>query len=245
MKGKGISSPTARTVVEAQRDGRDHRILGDDYEIVGQGNELEERVVDDVVRQLTSLKETLERNNKALDVNSFDCQASVTVHRDLRLGPELAVEQSFWRWLAVEKLHGIVEARSGRSGSASWASYGVEGSVESNRIAILWFRSHMVFDPDGNDPYAFARQPAHTDFWESGIIRHRYGWSRNLARCLVRFQYRDRDSDAAYLHSTNPNGIRALYKKLRRLHSTMAFEFLADEEVWQVLEEQSVGLTRA
>ena len=103
----------------------------------------------------------------------------------------------------------------------------------------------MVYDPEAEDRYHLATRPAHTDFWESGIIRHRYAWSRNLARSLVRFQYRDTESDQAFLHSTHESGIRELYKRLRRLHTTVSFEYLSDDEIMTVLESKSTDLKRA
>ena len=137
-----------------------------------------------------------------------------------------------------------MEARAG-SQSAHLRNYGIDASVTANRIAILWFRAHMVYDEASQDSYHLARQPAHTDFWESGIIRHRYAWSPNLARSLVRFQYRHPSSAQAFLHSTDGRGLRELYKRLRRLHSTLSFEYLSDQEVMALLEEKSIGLTLA
>ena len=179
-----------------------------------------------------------------LDVNTFDKDACVILHRELHLPPDLAAVEGFWRWLAVEQFPDIVEARV-RTELAHLRNYGIDASVTANRIAILWFRAHMVYDGKADDPYHLATRPAHTDFWESGIIRHRYAWSTNLARTLVTFQYRDPSSDEAYLHSTHANGVRELYKRLRRLHSTVSFEYLDGNEIWQILEEKSVDLERA
>lgn len=243
MKAKVLSNEKARLAVEARRAGKSYKLLSDDFEEVGNGTSWEEWRADRVSDELESIAEGLLIHGHKLDVNSFDKEACVIVHKNLGLPPNLAASDGFWRWLAVEKLSGIVEARAG--GSAHLRNYGIDASVTDNRIAILWFRADMVYDAASKDPYHLAQQPAHTDFWESGIIRHRYAWTPSLARSLVRFQYRDSASSQAYLHSTHYNGVRELYKRMRRLHSTVSFEYLNDEELWTTLNEKSNGLTRA
>ena len=244
MKGKTLSNEKARLAVEARQQERSYKLLSADFGEVGGGDLWDEASADRTATELEDTKEKLLGSKKRLDVNSFDSEASVVVHRWLDLPPNLIAEYGFWRWLAVEKFAEIVEARA-RTGVAHLRNYGIDASVTDNRIAILWFRANMVYDEEATDPYHLSRQPAHTDFWESGIIRPRYAWSPRLARALVRFQYRDESSERAYLHSTHENGIRELYKRLRRLHSTISFEYLTDEDLMKLLEEKSVGLQRA
>lgn len=244
MKGKTLSNEKAKLAVEARRQGKDYRLLREDLDEVGNGPWWDESRADRAAEELLRIRDELFHNGKRLDVNSFDRDACVILHRDLALPPNLVGDDGFWRWLALEKLPTIVEARTGHE----WAhlrNYGIDASVTDNRIAILWFRADMVYDEASDDPYRLARQPAHTDFWESGIIRHRYAWSPNLARSLVRFQYRHASSAQAFLHSTDERGVRELYKRLRRLHSTVSFEYLSDHDLIAILEEKSVGLTPA
>ena len=244
MKGKTLSEQRAKLAVEARQQGNDYKLLRQDLGEVGNGTWWDESRADCAAEALIRIKDDLFAHGQRLDVNSFDRHASVILHRDLDLPPNLVADDGFWRWLAVENLWPIVEARAG----GEWAhlrNYGIDASATDNRIAILWFRADMVYDEVSQDPYHLARQPAHTDFWESGIIRHRYAWSPNLARSLVRFQYRNASSAQAFLHSTDERGIRELYKRLRRLHSTVSFEYLNDQELQAILEEKSDGLTRA
>ena len=142
-----------------------------------------------------------------------------------------------------------MEARAQKSRDNGFVlprNYGINASVTDNRIAIMWFRADMVYDPEAEDSYHLATRPAHTDFWESGIIRHRYAWSRNLARSLVRFQYRDPGIGSGVSpHSTHVEGIRELYKRLRRLHTTISFEYLGDDEINAILEQKCADLKRA
>ena len=244
MRGKTLSNEKAKLVLEARQLQRSYKLLGEDYAEVGNGTLWDESRADLVAEQLISMKDELLRIGRRLDVNSFDKDACVILHRELDLPSDLVVHDGFWRWLAVEKFPEIVGARA-RGESALLRNYGVDASITANTIAILWFRAHMVYDAASTDPYHLARQPAHTDFWESGIIRHRYAWSPNLARSLVTFQYRDPSSEQAFLHSTHQYGVRELYKRLRRLHSTISFEYLSGEEIWALLGEKSTDLTRA
>ncbi len=246
MKGKTLSNQMARRAVDARRQGLPHKLLSKDVGSVGSGEWWDETRADRAKEELHKIVESLRRSKRRIDAFGFDRFACETMHNTLELTPNLAASDGFWRWLAVEKLAELVEARmERRSGAVGLANYGVDARLDSNRMAILWLRADILYDPDSDDPYHLAKMPLHTDFLESGIIRPRYGWCRNLARAFARFQYRDPNSSRAYLHSTDANGIRMMYKRLRRLHSTVAFEFLSDAELREVLEEKSKGLKRA
>ena len=247
MRSKTLSNEKARLAVEARQQGKAYKLLDSDLGEVGTGDTWGDARADHVAGEMRRIKDDLLRAGKKIDVNTFDKDACVILHRELDLFPNLVASDGFWRWLAVEKFFDIVEARMPRKDGrpAHLRNYGIDAPVTNGRIAILWFRADMVYDAEANDPYHLARQPAHTDFWESGIIRHRYAWSPNLARAFVRFQYRDPSSDKAYLHSTNGNGVRKLYRRLRRLHSTISFEYLSEEEISEILEEKSADLKHA
>ena len=244
MRGKSLSHETARTAVETRREGKPYRLLDSALGDVGAGAPWDESRADSAADRLVSLKDRLAGDKVCLDVNTFDREACVILHSELGLPPKLVAADGFWRWLAVEKFADIVEERATRK-PAHLRNYGIDASVTDNRIAILWLRAHLVYDSRSPDPYHLAKQAAHTDFWESGIVRPRYAQSSNLAKTFVRFQYREPPSDKAYLHSTHPNGVRRLYKRLRRLDATIWFQYLSDEDVWAILEENSADLTRA
>ena len=230
--------------METRRRGKPYKLLDSLLGEAGAGAPWDESRADSAVDRLVSLKDRLAVENVRLDVNSFDSEACVILHQELEIPPNLVAADGFWRWLAVEKFSEIVEARA-HNQPAHLRNYGIDAAVTDNRIAILWFRANMVYDREVDDPYHLARRAAHTDFWESGIIRHRYAWSPNLARAFVDFQYPDPSSGKAYLHSTHEDGVRELYKRLRRLHTTVSFEYLSDDEIRSVLEEKSFDLHRA
>ena len=247
MKAKTLSHEKAKLAIEGRQNGVPLKLLDSELVEVGVGPWWDESKADGAADALRRIKDQAEKRGEKLDVNTFDKDACVVLHRELEIPPNLAAADGFWRWLAVEKFGDLVEARSPKSRDSGFVlprNYGIHASVTDNRIAIMWFRADMVYDAEAQDPYHLATRPGHTDFWESGIIRHRYAWSRNLARSLVSVQYRDPGTDRAFLHSTHREGIRELYKRLRRLHTTVSFEYLSDEEIMTILEQKSSDLRR-
>ena len=246
MRGFTLSSEIAKKAALARQEGKDYKILDDQRGVVGSGEAWDESLADTAATILNDRVDALRRDGKRVDVNTFDAYACEPIHRDLRLPPNLVASEGFWRWLAVEKFSDAIEARHANRGNpARLRNYGIEASIESNRLAIIWFRANTVYDAGADDPYHLAKRPAHTDFWESAIIRHRYGWCNNLARVFVKFQYRDPASNKAHLHSGDNNGVRALYRTLRQLQATIAFEYLTDDQIWKILEEKSADLRKA
>ena len=248
MKAKSLSDAAARQAIETRRNGSENYTMND-TNIVGEGEHWDESKAD----QALSILSTKAGNEKRLDVENFDRIVCADLHRTLTLTPDVAASRGFWRWLAVEKFSDLIERRHGSPGKpAHLRNYGIDKPVTENRIAILWFRAEMLYDSRATDPYHLAMRSLDTDFLESGIIRPKYAWCRNLARALVQFQYRDPLSNRPYLRNPRSNdqgrpdrGIRELYKRLRRMHSIMAFELMSDDALWQMLDEQSHGLERA
>ena len=246
MRAPTLSDIIAGEAARARREGRDYKILDGQRGVVGSGEAWDESLADAAATILSDRALALREDGERVDVNTFDAYACEFIHRGLRLPPNLVASEGFWRWLAVEKFAESIEARHANAGNpARLRNYGIEAPIEANRLAVIWFRANTVYDAGADDPYHLAKRPAHTDFWESAIIRHRYGWCNNLARGLVKFQYRDPSSNKAHLHSTDGNGIRALYRRLQQLHATIAFEYLTDDQIRRILEEKSADLRKA
>ncbi len=249
MTGKSLSNETAERVLQARRAQPSYKLLDSQTETVGTGKAWDERRADRVRDTLQAKIRQLQSAGKRVDGFEFDRCVCAILHKTLNLPHNLVAADGFWRWLAVEKFADIIEARVPSSkGYSLSANYGIGSrSRVRNRIAIIWYRADMLYDENASDPYHLSKYQLHADFVESGIIRHRYGWCRNLARALVRFQYRDPNSRVTYLHSdsTRANGIREMYKRLQRLHSVISFEFLSEEELGKILEENSRDLLRA
>ena len=246
MRGPALRNEVARRVILARQQGKDSRVLDSELHHIGNGQAWKTENADGAVMKLADLKDRLLTDERS-DVNDqlFDRAACKILHQELRISPNLAASDDFWRWLAVERFSEVIEARhSRRSSFAGVMIFGIDGPPSSNRIRILWLRADIVYDAGDEDPYHLATRLSPTDFWESGIIRHRYGWSRNLAKIMTRFQYPDPDSGKGILHLTHENGIRMLYKRLKRMHSTIAFEYLKDSELLDILNAKSADLLR-
>ena len=246
MSGPTLRNEVARRVVLACQQGRDSRVLESELDHVGSDEVWKPDNADGAVAKLAELKDDLLTEERS-DVNDqlFDRAACKILHQELNISPNLAASDGFWRWLAVERFCDIVESRhSRRSSVARLMNFGIDGPPTSNRLRILWLRADIVYDACNEDPYHLATRLSPTDFWESGIIRHRYGWSRNLARLMTRFQYPDPDSGVGTLHLTHENGIRMLYKRLKRMNSTIAFEYLEDSELLNILKVKSADLLK-
>ena len=245
-RGPALRNEVARRVVLAHQKGKDARVLDSELDHIGSGQVWESENADGAVRELTDLKDSLLSDERG-DVNDqqFDRAACKILHHELNIPPNLAASDDFWRWLAVERFYDVIEARhSRRSSVARLMNFGIDGPPTSNRLRILWLRADIVYDATSEEPYHLATRMSPTDFWESGIIRHRYGWSRNLARLMTQFQYPDPESGTGTLHLTHENGIRMLYKRLKRMHSTIAFEYLEDSELLDILKTKSADLRR-
>ena len=245
-RGPALRNDVARRIILARQHGRDSRVLDSELDHVGSGEAWIPENADGAVMKLADLKDELLADERS-DVNDqlFDRTACKILHRELDLSPNLAASDGFWRWLAVERFSDVIEARhSRRSSVARLMNFGIDGPPTSNRLRILRLRADIVYDASSEDPYHLATRLSPTDFWESGIIRHRYGWSRNLARSMTQFQYPDPDSGKGTLHLTHENGIRMLYKRLKRMHSTIAFEYLEDTELLDIIEAKSADLQR-
>ena len=243
-RGPDLSNEVARRVILARQQGRDSRVLDSEIGHVGRGQVWKSKNADSAVIKLMDLRDELLAGERS-DINDqlFDRAACKILHQELKISPNLAASDGFWRWLAVEKFCDVIEARhSRRSSVARLMNFGIDGPPTSNRLRILWLRADIVYDACNEDSYHLATRLSPTDFWESGIIRHRYGWSRNLARVMTRFQYPDPDSGVGRLHLTRENGIRMLYKRLKRMHSTIAFECLQESELLDLLEAKSADL---
>ena len=209
--------------------------VGDDYESWNTQH------ADEVVESLTPLKDELLGEDRSIaNDQQFDRAAGPIIHEGLKLPLNLAAVDGFWRWLAVDKFYEIIESRHNRTSEhAGLGNFGIDAPSDRARLKILWLRADVVYDAEHDDPYHLSDRLSPTDFWESGIIRHYYGWAPNLARALVSFQYPDPDSGKGTLHLTHENGIRMLYKRLRRLHTTVAFEYLDDAQLADLLRDSA------
>ena len=247
-RAKSISTETALRVIQSTREGKDYRLTEADISYVGDptGKLLTDSDANRLAATLSKIQEAAHVSGYSIgERQEFDRHASKAIHETLELTPEITADSGFWRWLAVAKLSTILERRHrSRGHDAGLKNFGVTGTVTSNRAFILWLRADIVYEEENVNPYHLSTRLSSTDFWESGIIRHRYGWAPNLASAFVEFQYPDPESGKATLAIGSKNGVRILYKRLKRLHAIIAFEHMATEEIIPILKDKSTDLDR-
>ena len=244
-----LSDENARMAIAARRRGLPRKLLAGDCGTIEIPDSWDPAVVEDAGSAVRRLVVKLQEDRVKVDGFNFDRIACSLIHRKMRLPSRVAASDGFWRWVAVERLQDVIEARRQNPATIPYAhlrNYGIgTRDIGQNRLGILWLRANMLYDGRADNPYHLAERFLHTDFVESSIIRHRYGWCRNLARVLVKFQYRHPTTKKTYLRNTGSRSIRELYKRLRHLHSVYAFEFMSERELWAVLEKHSEDLLRA
>jgi hypothetical protein len=232
----------AKVIIEARRRGDEVDMGRFVYEI-GSGEALSSGSLEAAIAAVSGLMNRYESPASSHDAAaSFDGEASVQLHRTLGLDPVSAGAGDFWIWLAVAHFSDVVEWRHSSPGGANLRNYGI-GNKWDNLLARLWYRAELCYDETADDPYWLARRGS-IDFWESGLIRVRYSSCRALSRALARFQYPSATDRRGLLHPTRPDGIRQLYKRLRRLQATVAFECLDDDAAYALVQELSADLAR-
>ena len=178
--------------------------------------------------------------------SEFDAVVSVEFHQRASLTPDRSEDDNLWRWLAITIGPDLVERRHGRNDNpAGLGNFGL-GARWDNLFRRLWFRAELSYDDRAHDPYWLTRLGAR-DFWDSGIIRHRYGSARNLVRAFVKLQYPDPDNPTRgrwpiLQDEDDSPGIRTIYRRLSRVHATVAFDVLSEDDCTSILTDLSRDL---
>ncbi len=202
-----------------------------------------ESVLDEAIDAIDALR-SADSYKRLRNLASFDCEAAVLLHYKVQeLPPAIESNTEFWYWLAIFKFFEIIEWRHARKDEGAHPNnYGL-GSRMGNYPLRLWLRASLSYDENAGDPYALTRKGT-IDFWESGILRPRYSSCRALVKSFIRYQYPD-NAPRGYLHPTDPQGVRMLYKRIKRMHTTLALELLDENETYELLEDLGADLMRA
>jgi len=220
----GISPGAAVEVLAAHSDGRDVDLATFRQPILGAS--VPDFEVEELRRDLLDLRSEFPAvlTAKTSAGSQFDRKAAELVHRNLAIPASISGRKDFWIWVSLELGRDIVDWRHGSDGQPAHANNYSINNKHDGLLARLWFRAELS-RIDGLDPYELTRRGQERDFWDSGIIRSRYSSCRPLTRALVRAQYPAEDARPVY-HSTQELGIRMLYKRLKRIHATVALEVL-------------------
>lgn len=214
------------------------------YHIRADANTVENQHARQLALACDRLRGSLKRLGRA---QHFDRLAARIIHGSAPKLPTMMQEDAgFWRWLAVEHGPDLVEYRYGGLTQAGKSRFGIRSPRWNCLLMRLWFRGDISFNPDESDGYRRS-ELGDVDFWESGVFRHRYGSARNLVRSLIDYSYDDpseptRDRWQRAGAKDRDHGIRMVYKNLTRLHATVAFEVLSQEQCADIIRRLSLGL---
>lgn len=213
-------------------------------ELRGSGNSVD-RFVADLEAGLNQIKSKYPQTLKGKSdpaARRFEADACVAVHSGLPYDPHMLADYDWWTWLAVFRFRGLVEWRYGYPAQgAALENFGIGGKRRENLLYRLWLRADAAYDPRRRDPYELARR-GHVDFWRSHIIRPDYGKCRALVRAFVTYQYPHDCEDKGRL---TVKEVRELAKRLRRLHANLVFEYLKDDEAYELVGREAELAKRA
>ncbi len=249
MNYPSLGQMDARRILEDRRAGRPVDVDG----LVvrsGSGEPIDPRV-ERAARELESLRSRFPADvrESAGAGNRFDAEACAILHGELgEIGDRIAGDRGFWTWLAVARLGALIEWRAaparGDPGKAvNPENYGI-GDRWRDLPARLWFRAELAYNEVDGDRYALARRGS-ADFWESGVLRHRYSSCRALVKALARHQYPEEGEfrgDEYRPATLGLNGLRELYKRLRLYHASTSFEALDDGACSKLVKQLARGL---
>jgi hypothetical protein len=202
----------------------------------GEGPELPQSFVNDLVAELASIKSRFPEGLKsAKNANAFEALAARAIHTRVQVGVEILADPDFWLWLAAVHFSDIVEWRyENPPGGTGAANYGV-GARSENLLYRLWLRAEIVLDEEAQDRYHLCDH-GQIDFYRSHLFRQGYANARNFARALLRFQYPDKnDVTQPFL---KVDQIRELVKRLRRLRTNLFMEILDEGECRKVIDDE-------
>lgn len=236
MRYVALKSRHALETLEALRRGEPVDETHEVVELRGSGDDVE-RILPDLANSLYEIKAGYPQKLRHRDPagGDFEARACVEIHRALPFDPSMLADYEWWTWLAVFRFRELVDWRHGsETTGAAPANFGI-GNGGENLLYRMWLRADAGYDPRRADPYELARR-GDQDFWRSHIFRQGYGRCRQLVRALVVYQFPD---EAAGSPTLKIDEIRELAKRLRRMHANVVFEYLKEEEAYELVRHEA------
>lgn len=229
-----LDKSKAKAWLEAKREGREPVEDYHESGVLPRGNARE--VIEAAKLELRRLANALEDESDRLRVRKFDADGSAILHDALSDLPlRVADDRDFWRYLACGPLYELVLWRY--PDTTNLKRFAISGQFESVPEQ-LWFRGHVVHDPNREDPYTLARRGG-VDFWVSGNIRHLFGAIPAVARAVVEFQYPEDgafDDAGNYTpRSLTLDGFRELFKRIRHYTAVNELATLGEDTATELV----------
>lgn len=225
-------------------------LLDDIRRKAGAGEDISSEPLQELRGKLLKLKRKYPAKLRAKDPQGgkFESEACAVVHACLGdIDRRALADHDFWTWLAVDLLADILEWRFGAEGRpAQPANYGI-GTRTENMFFRLWLRADLG-RASGTDPYELAKF-GDQDLWRSHLLRQGYANARSIVRALLKLQA------GRLMHGSKvakkvaggdePEGVRMLAKRLRRMRANVVFEYLtpvhADALVFELSSDLKKG----
>jgi hypothetical protein len=154
--------------------------------------------------------------------NDFDRSVAELLHRTTGLAPAEAAARDIWVFLALVVLPDVSFWRFEKRTDERFLAKDLTRHV----FGRLWWRAHLVHEPDSTDPYASLNILGEAAFDQIYARRRALGGSPQLVRSILHVWH---EIDAVGLNETDL--LKDFLKRLLRLGAFMSFETLHDEQL--------------
>jgi hypothetical protein len=152
----------------------------------------------------------------------FDRKVAELLHRTTGLAPAEAAARDIWVFLALVLLPDVSFWRFEKRTDERFLAKDLTRHV----FGRLWWRAHLVHDPESAEPYAALHILGEGAFDQIYARRRALGGSPQLVRAILRVWH---EIDTVELNETDL--LKDLLKRLLRLGAFMSFETLEDEHL--------------
>ncbi|MEU4673839.1 DUF6339 family protein [Amycolatopsis sp. NPDC023774] len=156
------------------------------------------------------------------DQTNFDRKIAVLLHQTSGLAPAEAAARDIWAFLALVVLPDVSFWRFEKRTDERFLAKDLTRHV----FGRLWWRAHLVHDPDSTEPYAALTILGEAAFDQIYARRRALGGSPQLVRSILRVW---QEIDTGGVNATDL--LKDFLKRLLRLGAFMSFETLEDERL--------------
>ena len=154
--------------------------------------------------------------------NDFDRNVAELLHRTTGLAPAEAAARDIWVFLALVVLPDVSFWRFEKRTDERFLAKDLTRHV----FGRLWWRAHLVHEPDSTDSYAALNILGEGAFDQIYARRRALGGSPQLVRSILQIWH---EIDTGGLNETDL--LKDFLKRLLRLGAFMSFETLHDEQL--------------
>jgi len=243
-----VSGADAARYLRSVQIGDESLNLEELVKIRGNGEFINRSIIQGLVARLRQLKAKYPATMRDRDPKGgdFEADACQLVHPALSSLPkEVLADHEFWIWLAADPFSDLVAWRFGAKKVAQPKNYGV-GSRLENMLYRLWLRGEIGARKD-TKPYELAAS-GDQDLWRSHLLRQGYANARPVAQAVLMLQAGQLKAQGKKVPrlagGDDPDGVRMLAKRIRRIRSNLVLEYLSAPEAESLIAELSSDLKK-